>query len=241
MSSSLEIGYIIPKKNSVNGVGPKHLYYNASDKVMKYITFTYIPYNSVNDVVQCTVNGKTEASGKLTGPIAPGSFNAVEWDVMWYNPTITKIKLVSIHIEYMDGSEEMIDGKDVTSMDDKNSKYYAMDQKRKSEELVEQNKKIAENSRKNDLCQAYYSFKVLTCFKKMKDDEEMKFHVNQGLWLFILEVIGLIFGIAIPDFGFLVLFAAVIIAFIFASKCIKGINTGERYEIPLISKIRLIK
>lgn len=254
--SSLEIGYILPKTNHVNGVGVTHTYFNATDKVMKYITFTYTAFNPVGDQVKCTVSGNTFASGKLTGPIEPNYWSYIEWDTLWYNPTVSKVILTEVHIEYMDGSEETIDGKDVVDMDEEGSVYYetikkpaeakaaeerAAREKKAAEEKAAREKKAAEDARKNEMKQAYYCFMVFKCFKKMKGDDEMKFHVNQGLWLFILEVIGVICGAAIPMVGSII-FIAIFFASIFLSaKCIGGITNDKRFDIPLLSKIRIIK
>lgn len=236
--SSLEIGLIIPKTNQVNGVGVKHKYFNATDKVMKYITFTYVAFNSVGDQVKCTVSGKVAASGRLTGPIEPNCWGYVDWDVLWYNPTVSEVVLAEVHIEYMDGSEETIAGKDVADVDEEGSVYYETIEKPRKAKAAEDK---AANARKDELKLAYFCFMVFKCFKKMEGDDEMKFHVNQGLWLFILEVIGVICGAAIPDVGFIIFIALFFITIFLSAKCGDAIAKDKRFEIPVLSKIRLIK
>ena len=122
--SVIEVGKIRIIRNSVNGVEVFHDYYNAGEKEIKYVIFTYVPYNSVKDVVTCTVSGKTEASGELTGPISPKTKSYVSWKSMWYNPTVISAVITQIRIKYMDNTEETVDGKDVLFMEDKNSVYY---------------------------------------------------------------------------------------------------------------------
>ncbi len=115
------------KPNSAGGVGVEHFYYNGSEKEIKYLTFTYVPYNSVGDVVYCTVSGQDEARIKITGPIAAGEKAkklTVSEDALWYNTTITTVKIKSAHIQYMDASEATIAGEDILSIDDKSSEYY---------------------------------------------------------------------------------------------------------------------
>ena len=255
MSSSVEIRWLSATMNSVQGAGVEHYYFNATDKEIKYLTFVYVPYNQVGDQVQCTMSRKSEVSCKLTGPIKPYHESKVEWEALWYNPTATKVELVQIYIEYMDGTDETIDGADVVDMSDKQSVYYEKIQKpkdikyaemKKEEEKrrAEREKKAAEekaiNDRNNELAKAYLCFKVFSCFKNMKDDDEMKFHVNQGLWLFILEVIGVICAI-ISGIGTLLFLVIEALAIFLVSKAIKGIRSGKRFEIPLISKIKLVK
>ena len=122
--STIEVGKIMTTTNSAAGVKVFHEYYNASEKEIKYITFNYMPYNSVNDVVASTTNGKTEAGGKLTGPIPPKHKSYVSWENMWYNPTITKAVITKILVQFMDNTEELIDGEFVLSMQDPQSEYY---------------------------------------------------------------------------------------------------------------------
>ena len=161
--------------------------------------------------------------------------------------------LTKIHVQYMDNTEEMIDGKDIVFMDDKNSAYYnevalpeqkarAEREKKAAEERAEREKKAAEqkiiNDRKNELQDAYRCFKVFSCIKKAKEknDAEMKFHANQGLWLFILEVLALV-GSIIP----LITIVFVGIAIFFSMKGIAVIRDGKRFDLPVLGKIKLIK
>ena len=96
--------------NSAGGVDVFHEIYNATEKEMKYITFTYLPYNSVGDLVACSIKKTSEAICKLTGPFAPGKSTYVDWKNVWYNSTIQKVKLKEVKIQYMDDTEEIIDG-----------------------------------------------------------------------------------------------------------------------------------
>lgn len=171
MGSSIEIGKIHNiTVNRVNGVTFSHMFFNATDKVIKYITFTYVPFNSVGDPVQCTISGKSEVSAKLTGPMEPYSHDLAKWENVWYNGTVKAIKLARIHVEYMDGTEETINGDDAGAMFNKNggynenSVYYekavipekkaaeerkAQEEIKKKEWAEEEKKRAAEQRRKN--------------------------------------------------------------------------------------------
>lgn len=120
--------------NHVNGVGVKHDYFNASEKDIKYLTFVYEAYNQVDDVVTCQTSGKTEGRGKLTGPIKSHEKYEVTWDALWYNPTITKVVIKEIHVQYMDDSEETIPGDQLLSMYDDDSEYQKQKNARKAAE-----------------------------------------------------------------------------------------------------------
>ena len=155
--SVIEIGGIYPKCQKItNGVDVSHSFYNAGEKEIKYITFRYLAYNRVNDLVACTVSKKTESGGKLTGPIPPKYDGYVKWQSMWYNPTVAHVVISKICIQYMDNTEEEIDGKDIVNMWDEGSVYYRevvipkrkADEERKIKEAAEaaeaQERKIKE-------------------------------------------------------------------------------------------------
>lgn len=256
MSSSVEIRLLKVTMGSFDGAGVEHGYFNATDKEIKYLTFVYVPYNKVGDQVQCTMSEKSEVSCELTGPIKPYCQSRVKWEALWYNPTVTKVELVRIYIKYMDGTEETIDGADVVNMDDKQSVYYEKIGKAKEEEYkintekrklkeAESKRKREEAQRRIELEKAYGCFNVLSCLDKAKNDEELKSHVNQGLWLLILEILAvIIIFIAVPIVGFvgfIIGLALIIVSIVFSRKGIKAIGKNERFELPILGKIKLLK
>lgn len=101
--------------NSVGGVDFSVVWQNRSNKTIKYIWFTAVPYNAVGDIVTCSIRDRSECRGKVTGPISPGQWYGEyhRWECAWYNNTIRKVKLKRIEIEYMDGSTATLDGEKV--------------------------------------------------------------------------------------------------------------------------------
>ena len=81
----------------------------------KYIVFTVVPYNAVDDAVMCTIRHESESRGKVTGPVAPGQWYGknYQWECAWYNNTIVRAELKQIYIQYMDGTTEQLSGQDV--------------------------------------------------------------------------------------------------------------------------------
>ena len=134
--------------SSVDGVGVKHNVYNASDKAIKYLTFTYEAYNRVGDVVGCEINGKSEAYCELTGPVKPQEEFEVKWDALWYNPTVSKVVLKKIVIQYMDNSEEIIEGDQILNMSDENSEYKKQEDARKAAEAARRAQEMEEMKKK---------------------------------------------------------------------------------------------
>lgn len=97
--------------NSAGGVDLHVIWKNCSNKTIKYITFNCIPFNAVDDQVYCDIRGYASYNGQETGPISPGityGYNRY-WDCAWYNSTIKRTEVLSIDIEYMDGSKYFID------------------------------------------------------------------------------------------------------------------------------------
>lgn len=138
--SAIEISEILTSRNSVGGVKVAHEYLNASNKEIKYITFTYTPYNSVGDMVACTVKKRSEIACELTGPIPPNTSAWVFWENVWYNPTVSSAKLTSVKIRYADDTEELLAGEDVLRSNDPKSKMYKMKAEKDKEAEADERK-----------------------------------------------------------------------------------------------------
>ena len=93
---------------SADSSGAMTAIYNCSGKTIKYLTFGYTPFNSVNDKCDDT------KYGQLTGPIEPNSGASVFFEHLWFNPTVSDVKIESIEIEYADGSTENVKGAEIT-------------------------------------------------------------------------------------------------------------------------------
>ena len=102
------------------------------------------------------------------------------------------------------------------------------------EEREAANKKLARK-------QAYYSVFVLAYLKMMENDEELKFHVNQGLWLLILEALATVIIMLVPVVGFLIGAALWVVAILLSCKGSKAAVNDKRYVLPIFGKIKLVK
>ena len=100
--------------NSAGGVSVKGSFVNNSSKTIKYITLRFIPYNQVGDAVGCTIKSVSEYGLQCTGPYAPNSTNLFFGENMWYNNSISSVRVTKAEIQYMDGTEETISGSDIT-------------------------------------------------------------------------------------------------------------------------------
>lgn len=97
---------VITDINSAGGVnvGIEWMYRNT-EKDIKYIYFTLIPYNDVGDIQQSEIGGDSQFIGQATGPIqAENEFMTMTWENAWYNHSISCVKITKVRVEYMDGS-----------------------------------------------------------------------------------------------------------------------------------------
>lgn len=95
------------RPNSAGGVDLYINWKNLSDKVIKYAYFTVEPYNSVNDIVTCTIRHYSRFTAQDEGPYSKGqgtSGTGYYWENAWYNHSIRGVNLKSVRIEYMDGT-----------------------------------------------------------------------------------------------------------------------------------------
>ena len=113
----------------------------------------------------------------------------------------------------------------------------------------DQNASIDERTQKKVICSLAYLFGILFFLPLVvyPNDEFAKFHANQALIVLLTVVIGeVIFGIlnVIPGVGFVfgilcgVFGLLMLIACIFA---ILGVVREEKFELPLLGKIKILK
>jgi hypothetical protein len=80
---------------------------NLSKRILKYITFNIIGYNAVDDKV--TDRGSSLKSVKGVGPIGKNESGSFSFPYVWFTDIVQSFKVISIKIDYMDGSSSIID------------------------------------------------------------------------------------------------------------------------------------
>ncbi len=99
--------------NSAGGCDYDFHYINNSSKTIKYLYWTGVVYNAVNDPVKCIIRGYSTCTGQDTGPIKTGEDGGGTWGCIIYNSSADTMKLNNIRILYMDGSSFSIGGTDI--------------------------------------------------------------------------------------------------------------------------------
>lgn len=91
---------------------------NCGNKTIKYYTLYFSAQNGVGDDVADSITGLTVRSVKGTGPLEPNKVDKGNIARgLFYNHSITSATLLKAEIEYMDGSKETIDGKNITKIE----------------------------------------------------------------------------------------------------------------------------
>jgi hypothetical protein len=99
--------------NSAGGVNLNLYIFNNTQKIIKYLYISVLPYNAVDDAQTCTIRGDYYRSCQLTGPLNPFTGENHTWECVWYNSTIRYVKITGIYIQYMDGSTKSSKGYDL--------------------------------------------------------------------------------------------------------------------------------
>ena len=134
--------------NDEGGVGVALNFYNASGKTIKYIWFGFVPYNRVGDEEVCSKTGVIGVRSKFTGPVNAQEEKEIRSGILWYNFSISSVKVEQIIIQYMDGTEETLEEKDIGYMYADNSAYHEQKAEERAERERERAKEEAERKRR---------------------------------------------------------------------------------------------
>jgi hypothetical protein len=92
----------VSKPNHVGGVNVYLDVRNFSNKIVKYYTFELEAYNKVGDVVTSEIGHRSTERVQATGPFMPNKNAMGTWENVWYNSTISCVKMKSVSIQYID-------------------------------------------------------------------------------------------------------------------------------------------
>ena len=110
--------------NYAGGVDFHVEFKNISTKTIKYIVFVVEPKNAVNDIVKCSMTGKSVTRLQMTGPIYSGQGKYPTWSSVWYNTDIKTVSIQSIEIEYMDGTKQLVMAEELNKASGDSSEDY---------------------------------------------------------------------------------------------------------------------
>ncbi len=90
-----------------DGTSVKIKVYNPTPKTIKYLWFTFIGFNPVGDKVTDYKRG-TNITMKGVGPIKTEESGTYSYEYVWFTDLVETAKILSIKIQYMDGSFKTI-------------------------------------------------------------------------------------------------------------------------------------
>jgi hypothetical protein len=90
------------------GTGFKITIGNPSAKSIRYVSFTVIGYNAINDPVLDPIKLTTEITVSGIGPINKNVSMTYDWEYMWHTDLVERFKIKEIKLQYMDGSKRTI-------------------------------------------------------------------------------------------------------------------------------------
>lgn len=109
------------------GTSAKITVFNPTNKVIKYLWFTFIGYNPVGDIVGGRDGKKSGSTVKGVGPIEPSKTGTYEFDYVWFSDLVETVKLSNIKVQYMDGSVKNIKKVNEITMDEETVDYIMED------------------------------------------------------------------------------------------------------------------
>lgn len=92
----------------IDGTSVKISVYNPTKKKVKYLWFTFIGYNAVDDVIIDRLKMTSKITMKGIGPINPEESGTYEYDYVWHSDLVQKVKIFQIKVQYMDGTFKTI-------------------------------------------------------------------------------------------------------------------------------------
>jgi hypothetical protein len=108
---------IYDESEYTDGTGVEIRYLNPTTKTIKYIWTTIVGYNPVKDKVKAK-SGQYNTQIKSVGPIAPNETGLYQFNYVWFTDIVETAKIVSIRIQYMDGTEKNVYNADKITMSD---------------------------------------------------------------------------------------------------------------------------
>ena len=89
------------------GTGFQFEVINPTKKTIKYVIFSLVGLNAVKDPVR-TINGSKTTTVRGIGPIQPEGNGSYSFDYVWHTDLVESVRVVSIKVDYMDGSTRTI-------------------------------------------------------------------------------------------------------------------------------------
>jgi hypothetical protein len=112
-SPLLILGYNTDTPNSAGGVGCYVRFVNVSTKRIKYVDFAVVPHNRFDDIAYSDIDGESEKIIRAANYIQPNEYYNSHWENVWYNLTISYMKIINYKVTYDDNTVQTINDKEI--------------------------------------------------------------------------------------------------------------------------------
>lgn len=99
--------------------------FNPTKKTIKYIRVEVVGINAVNDPVRDRFTGSAVKRVRGIGPIEPEDFGSYTFENLWFTDEVEWPRLVSLKVDYMDGSSKTIKSLKLVKVDQKHQDVMA--------------------------------------------------------------------------------------------------------------------
>jgi hypothetical protein len=97
------------------GTSVKITVLNPTKKTVKYLWFTFVGYNAVDDIIVDRLKGTSKITVKGIGPIKPNESVNYEYEYVWHTDLVETAKISQIKVQYMDGTiKTILNPKEIT-------------------------------------------------------------------------------------------------------------------------------
>ena len=81
---------------------------NPTKKIIKYICFTFIGYNAVDDIIIDSKSKSKSITRQGVGPIEPDASASYRFEYVWFTDLVQTAIISQIKVQYMDGTIKII-------------------------------------------------------------------------------------------------------------------------------------
>jgi hypothetical protein len=103
-SPLLVLNYRTNLPNTAGGVNCSLEFINITDKRIKYVYFTVVPYNRVDDIAYSEIGRVSSTTIEVVNYILPNETYIANWENVWYNASITYMRIIEIRVIFDDNT-----------------------------------------------------------------------------------------------------------------------------------------
>lgn len=117
-------GNAFDESEYTEGTGYSIRFYNPTKKTIKYIWITVAGFNPVDDIVIDPITRRSAKKFTCVGPIEGNETGTYEFNYAWHTDLVESTKIITLKIQYADGSIKNIAKPSLLYLDDETIDYF---------------------------------------------------------------------------------------------------------------------